>query len=194
MRRLANYFLRGLLITAPAILTFYLCWLAIRWVDELFGTSVPGLGIAAAIVVITLVGVLASNLVTRTMLSLADQLLAKLPFVRLLYTSIKDLLNAFVGEQRRFNRPVRARIGDGEALVYVLGFVTSDSLGHLGLEGQVAVYVPFSYSVAGHLLILPADRVEPLATEAADAMAFIVSGGVTRTAPPRSPDHSGPGA
>jgi len=192
MRRLANYFLRGLLITAPALLTFYLCWLAIHWVDQLFGSSVPGLGVAAAVIVITLVGMLASNLVTRTMLTMADQLLAKLPFVRLLYTSIKDLLNAFVGEHRRFNRPVRARIGDGQALVYVLGFVTSDSLDHLGLEGQVAVYVPFSYSLAGHLLILPADRVEPLATDAADAMAFIVSGGVTRTAPPRPP--AGPGA
>ena len=55
----------------------------------------------------------------------------------------------------------------------------------LGLEGQVAVYVPFSYSVAGHIVIMPADRVEPLAADAADAMAFIVSGGVTRTASSR---------
>ncbi|MBL8986550.1 MAG: DUF502 domain-containing protein [Gemmatimonadales bacterium] len=190
MRRLANYFLRGLLITAPAALTFYLCWLGIRWVDGLLGVSIPGLGIAAALVGVTLIGALASNLVTRTLLATTDQALARLPFVRLLYTSIKDLLNAFVGEQRRFNRPVRARIGDGSAEVYLLGFVTSDALGHLGLEGQVAVYVPFSYSVAGHVLILPAARVEPLAVDSADAMAFILSGGVTRSAAPRNPTPS----
>jgi uncharacterized membrane protein len=182
MRRLANYFLRGILITAPAVLTFYLCWVGIRWVDRLVGSEIPGLGVAAALITITLIGALASNLVTRSVLASADAALAKLPFVRLLYTSIKDLLNAFVGEQRRFNRPVRARIGEGTAEVYLLGFITADSLEHLGLPGQVAVYVPFSYSVAGHILILPAERVDPLAVDAADAMAFIVSGGVTRTA------------
>ena len=183
MRRLANYFLRGLLITAPAALTFYLCWLGIRWVDSLVGISVPGLGVAAAVAAITLIGALASNLITKTLLATIDHLLAKLPFVRLLYSSIKDLLSAFMGEQRRFNRPVRARIGEGTAEVYLLGFVTSESLGHLGLADQVAVYVPFSYSVAGHILILPPSRVTPLAADASDAMAFIVSGGVTRSVP-----------
>jgi uncharacterized membrane protein len=182
MRRLVNYFLRGLLITAPAVLTFYLCWLAIRWFDDLFGITIPGLGIAIAVAVITLVGALASNLVTQSMIATTDHFLAKLPFLRLLYTSIKDLLNAFVGEQRRFNRPVRARIGQGDAEVYLLGFVTASTMEHLGLAGQVAVYVPFSYSIAGHLLILPAERVTPLEADAADAMAFIVSGGVARSA------------
>ncbi len=182
MRRLVNYFLRGLLITTPAVLTFYLCWLAIRWFDDLFGIRIPGLGIAIAIGGITLIGALASNLVTQTVIATADHFLAKLPFLRLLYTSIKDLLNAFVGEHRRFNRPVRARIGQGDAEVYLLGFVTVESMEHLGLPGQVAVYVPFSYSVAGHIIILPADRVTALDVEAADAMAFIVSGGVARSA------------
>lgn len=189
MRRFANYFLRGLLITAPAALTIYIIWGAISWIDSLLGIRYPGLGLAAAIVAITLVGALASNLVTKSLIATADHFLGRLPFVRLLYTSLKDLLNAFVGEQRRFNRPVRARIGEGDAQVYLLGFVTADTLEHLGLPGQVAVYVPFSYSVAGHVLILPTDRVEPVAVDAADAMAFIVSGGVTRSAgtPPAGP-------
>ncbi|MGE0439688.1 MAG: DUF502 domain-containing protein [Gemmatimonadales bacterium] len=185
MGRLANHFLRGLLITAPAALTVYFCWIAIRWIDGLLGTRIPGLGLVAVLVGITLIGAFASNFLTRSVIVGADKMLARLPFVRLLYTSLKDLLNAFVGEQRRFNRPVRARIGEGSAEVYLLGFVTSDSLDHLGLEGQVAVYVPFSYSVAGHIVIMPAERVEPLAADAADAMAFIVSGGVTRTASSR---------
>lgn len=182
MRRLANYFLRGLLITVPAALTMYVCWIAIRWFDGLLGAPIPGLGVVAALALITLVGALASNLVTRGAVSLVDRTLERLPFVRLLYSSTKDLLNAFVGERRRFNRPVRARIGDGDAAIHLLGFVTADALDQLGLTGHVAVYLPFSYSVAGHVLLVPADRVTPVSIDAADAMAFLVSGGVTRTA------------
>ena len=184
MRKLANYFLQGLLIAAPIAVTGYLCWVAIRWVDSLLGTRIPGLGILILLVSLTLIGAFASNYVTRTFLSLMDQLLERLPFARLLYTSIKDLLSAFVGEQRRFTKPVRAQIGSGDVTVFVLGFMTSDSLDHLGLAGYVAVYVPYSYSVAGHLIVVPADRVTPLAADATDAMAFIVSGGITRSAGP----------
>jgi uncharacterized membrane protein len=182
VRRLANYFLRGLLITVPVALTLYVCWVAITWFDELLGSPIPGLGVLTVFAAVTLIGVLGSNLVTRGAVSVVDRSLQRLPFVRLLYTSTKDLLNAFVGEKRRFNRPVRARIGSGDAAVTLLGFVTAEGLEHLGLEGHVAVYLPFSYSVAGHVLILPAGRVEPIDVDSADTMAFLVSGGVTRTA------------
>lgn len=182
MRRLATWFFRGLLISVPAALTVYVCWIAIRWFDRLLGTSIPGLGVLTALALITLIGALASNLFTRGAVAFVDRSLERLPFARLLYTSTKDLLNAFVGEQRRFNRPVKARIGDGPSAIYVLGFVTAETLSHLELAEHVAVYLPFSYSVAGHVLLLPADRVTPVAVDAADAMAFLVSGGVTRTA------------
>src|SRR5574341_513601 len=114
MRRLANYFLRGLLVSVPAALTLYVCWAAITFFDDLLGTRIPGLGVLTAIVVITLIGALASNLVTRGAVAVVDQVLAKLPFARLVYSSTKDLINAFVGEKRRFNRPVRVRIGKGD--------------------------------------------------------------------------------
>lgn len=186
MRRLANYFFRGLLIVVPAALTVYVCWVAIRWFDELLGTPIPGLGVAIVLAGITLIGALASNLVTRGAVAAVDRALARLPFVRLLYNSTKDLLNAFVGEQRRFNRPVRVRLGQDDGAIHLLGFVTADALEHLGLAEQVAVYLPFSYSVAGHVLVVPANRVTPLPADAADTMAFIVSGGVTRTASDRA--------
>ncbi|MGE0552945.1 MAG: DUF502 domain-containing protein [Gemmatimonadales bacterium] len=188
MRQLANYFLRGLLISAPLALTLYVCWLTIHWFDALLGTTIPGLGVVTAVLVITAIGALGSNLVTRGAVAVIDRAIEKLPFVRLVYSSTKDLLNAFVGEQRRFNRPVSARIGEGDAEIQLLGFVTADSLESLGLSDRVAVYVPFSYSVAGHVLVMSADRVTPLETDAADAMAFIVSGGVTRTATEAKPD------
>ena len=76
--------------------------------------------------------------------------------------------------------------------MHVLGFVTADSLDHLGLSGHVAVYVPSSYSFAGHLLLLPTDRITPVAVDGPDAMAFVVSGGVARTAAPEQRNPAKP--
>ncbi|MBS1241386.1 MAG: hypothetical protein H6R40_813, partial [Gemmatimonadetes bacterium] len=94
-------------------------------------------------------------------------------------SSTKDLLNAFVGEERRFKQAVRVALTD-DGKVSVLGFVTSETLADLGLAGQVAVYLPQSYNFAGNLILVPADRVTPLAADSTEVMAFIVSGGVSR--------------
>jgi len=176
-RRLAAWFVRGLLITAPAAITLYVCWLVIRWLDGLLGLRIPGVGIAAALVAITAIGALASSFVTRSLVRLLDELLERLPFVRLLYTSTKDLLNAFVGEKRRFTKAARVAL-TADGTVSVLGFVTADSLERVGLPGRVAVYLPQSYNFAGQLLIVDAARVTPLEADSADVMALIVSGGV----------------
>ena len=179
MRRLLNYFLRGLVLVAPLAITLYVCWVVFVRIDGWLGLPIPGLGFVVTIVLITVIGFLGSNLITRGMVAIVDQTVGRLPFVRLLYTSTKDLLNAFVGEHRRFDKPVLVTLGVDSG-ARAIGFVTQDALEHLGLGGQVAVYFPLSYSVAGHMLIFPADRVEPLRADSAEVMAFIVSGGVTR--------------
>jgi uncharacterized membrane protein len=181
MRRLIQYFVRGLVITTPVALTLWICWWAVTSLDTLLPLGFPGAGLLVTIVVITGVGALGSNLVTRGVLSEVERVLDRVPFVRLVYTSTRDLINAFVGEQRRFNRPVRVRLEDVHDVWY-LGFVTTDSLEHLGMPGHVAVYLPWSYSFAGRVVLVPAGNVEPLGASAADTLAFIVSGGVTRTA------------
>ncbi len=96
----------------------------------------------------------------------------------MLYTAIRDLINAFVGDQKRFTRPVVVTVSVEEN-IRVLGFLTCENPASL-VEGEcVAVYLPQSYNVAGNLLIVPADRVEPLEMDPGDVMKFIVSGGVT---------------
>jgi uncharacterized membrane protein len=181
MRALVNYFLRGLVVVAPLAFTAYVCWRLFIAIDGWLGLPVPGAGFAVTVGFFVLVGFLASTFLARGLFSLVERLLTRLPFVRLVYMSTKDLLNAFVGEKRSFDRPVIVTIYpavEGRAI----GFVTQHALEHLGLGGQVAVYFPFSYSVAGHVMIFPADRVEPLGADSAEVMAFIVSGGVTRVA------------
>ena len=179
MRALVNYFLRGLVVVAPLAFTAYVCWRLFVAIDGWLGLPIPGLGFLATLLALILIGFLASSFLARGFFSLLESLLARLPFVRLLYASTKDLLNAFVGEQRRFDRPVVVTIypeSDGRAI----GFVTQAALEHLGLGGHVAVYFPFSYSVAGHVMLFPAARVQPVPADSADVMAFLVSGGVTR--------------
>jgi uncharacterized membrane protein len=185
-RRFAVWFGRGLLITAPTAVTIYLCWVIIRWVDGLIGTTIPGVGLVVAILAITAIGALATNVVTRAALGFVDDLLERVPFVRLLYTSTKDLINAFVGDKRRFTRAVRVALTEDGA-VTVLGFVTAESLGELGLPGQVAVYLPQSYNFAGNLIVVPASRVTPVAADSGEVMTFIVSGGVSGGAGSRQP-------
>jgi uncharacterized membrane protein len=178
MSRLFAYFLRGLVFVAPLGITLYICWLIFTRIDGWLGIPIPGVGFLVTIALITIFGFLASNLITRGALGVFDSVMNRLPFVRLLYSSTKDLLNAFVGEKRRFDKPVLVRIyPGGEARA--LGFVTQESLTQLGLDGFVSVYFPQSYNFAGSLILYPVTLVEPIDASSSEVMAFIVSGGVT---------------
>lgn len=178
MRRLVGYFLRGLVFIAPVAITVYICVVIFQTIDGWLGFSIPGIGFALTIVLITLVGFLGSTFLARSFLGMFDRVLERLPFVRLLYSSTKELVNAFVGEKRRFDQPVAVRILPGSD-ARALGFVTQKSLTKLGLEGFVGVYFPQSYNFAGSLLLVPARDVDRIAASSSDVMAFIVSGGVT---------------
>jgi uncharacterized membrane protein len=177
--RLLNYFLRGLVVVVPLALTIYVCALIFTTIDSWLGLPVRGVGFLITIVLIMVVGALASSFVTRSVIAALDNVLERLPFVRLLYSSAKDMLNAFVGEKKRFDKPVLVSVSNDRA-VKVLAFLTSDSLTSLGLADQVTVYMPQSYGFAGHILVVPADRVERIDADAAEVMAFIISGGVTQ--------------
>jgi len=181
MTRLLNYFLRGLVVVVPLALTIYVCVVIFTTIDNWLALPIRGAGFLLALVMITVVGMLASSIVTRSLLTWVDQLFERLPFVRLLYSSAKDMLNAFVGEKRRFDKPVLVAISSDRE-VKVLAFLTSESLASLGVEDHVTVYMPQSYGLAGHIIVVPADRVQRIDAEAAEVMAFIISGGVTTVA------------
>ena len=182
MGRLLGYFGRGLVLLVPIAVTVWVCWLVFTRVDGWLGLPIRGAGFAVTIALITIVGFLGSSLLTRSALSMLESLLSRLPFVRLLYGSTKDLLNAFVGEKRRFDKPVLMAVYENSPLRMV-GFVTQESLEHLGLHAYVSVYCPHSYNFSGQLYVVPATQVTLLDVASADAMAFTVSGGVTGLVP-----------
>jgi uncharacterized membrane protein len=177
-KRLLTHFLRGLVLVVPLAVTIAVVWWVLTRIDGWLGLSIPGVGLAITIVAITVIGFVGSTFLWGQVDEWLDEMLDRLPFVRILYSSTKDLLNAFVGEKRRFDAPVLVQLSEDGA-VRTFGFITQESLSALGLPGDVAVYFPQSYNFAGQLVVVPAKRVTRLAAPSSDVLAFIVSGGVT---------------
>ncbi len=178
MRRIVRYFFEGLLFTIPLAVTLFILYKVFVTVDGWLGFSIPGVGFLLTILLIFVVGILTSNVLTKSVLSLIDTLFDRLPFVKLIYSSIKDVMGAFVGDKKSFDKPVLVSItpdGAGKAV----GFITRESLELFGLDDHIAVYFPQSYNFAGNVLLFPKEKVQPLAADSADVMAFLVSGGIS---------------
>ncbi|HEY5610299.1 MAG TPA: DUF502 domain-containing protein [Thermoanaerobaculia bacterium] len=178
MNFILKNFLRGLVILVPIAVTIYIVYASVRWVDRLVDAPIPGVGFAAIVGITILVGAVASSYIIRKLLALTEAVFVRAPIIRIVYFSIRDLIEAFVGDRKKFDRPVLVRLselGDAKAL----GFVTRSDIAFLPLHDHVAVYFPQSYNVAGNLILVPADRVQPIEVDSAQLMAFIVSGGVS---------------
>ena len=192
MKRIVRYFFHGLLVFVPAGLTILVVAYVVTSLDRLFGSllkvkEIPGLGLgiglAGTLVIITLIGFLASNFIGSWLVRLVDRVFKRLPLVRILYGAVKDLIAAFFGEAKKFDKPVLVSLGP-DSYAKIIGFVTRESLETFGLKDHVAVYFPQSYNFAGNVLIFPKKAVKPLEIPSSDAMTFIVSGGVAGNQPP----------
>lgn len=130
------------------------------------------------LIIITAVGFIASNIIISKLVLLIDALFARVPLIKILYSAIKDLIHAFVGDKKSFDKPALVKLTP-DSNVTILGFITCEDLNHVGLEHSVAVYLPQSYNFAGNLVIVPKSQVTPIKADSGNVMAFVVSGGVT---------------
>ena len=184
MKNLLACFLQGLLYLVPVAVTLYVLVAVVSWADSIFAgipvvRRVPGLGLVLVLGLVTLAGYLGGRLLTQPVVSIFNRMLSKVPFIKLIYTSVRDLLRAFVGEKRKFDKPVIVSL-DKDGINNRLGFVTQGDLAALGLGGMVAVYSPYPYSVMGDLIVVPAERVRPLnGVNSVELMKMVVSGGVS---------------
>lgn len=191
MKKALNYFLQGLLFVVPITVTLWVLFRTILWVDSLLPFQVPikipgipkleipGLGLLTIFVVVALIGYLSVRYIRNPLFSYVERLIVKAPLVKLIYGSVKDLVEAFVGEKRRFNKPVLVRL-EKDSDINRIGFITQEDLSDIGLgKDKVAVYLPFSYSFAGELIVLPRENISPVNASGTDMMKFIISGGVT---------------
>ena len=171
-------FFEGLFLVVPVAVTIYVVFIVFNFIDGWLNIPIPGIGFILTIVMLVLVGRLASNVFFRGAMGSLEKVLTRTPFVKLVYTSLKDLIEAFMGEKKRFDQPVLVTLTPG-GHTEAIGFVTRQNLNLLGLEDRVAVYFPQSYNFAGNLLVVPRSQIRPLHADSADIMTFIVSGGVS---------------
>lgn len=176
LAKLINYFLRGLLIVLPFAVTFSIVRSIVVTLDDYVNVGIPAVGFLIVIVSITFLGFIGSSLITKPLFSLMDDVLSKIPFVKIIYTSVKDFMEAFVGDKKKFNSPVLVEMSQG---LYKPGFITQNDLSNLNLPGMCAVYFPHSYAFSGNLFLVDKNKVKPFDGNATDVMKFIVSGGVT---------------
>ena len=194
---LLRYFVRGCLALAPLAATLFIIYQGFKIIDQWLGLQIPGLGFVITLALITLVGFLTSSVVGSGFVDMTEKFMRRLPIVKLLYSSIKDLISAFMGQRATFNHPVTFQLSP-ESDIRALGFITRQSLSRLGLPGHVAVYLPQSYNVAGNLLLVPSDRVQAVHAPTSEIVTFLVSGGISglgvgHSLPPPPPSSANPG-
>lgn len=186
IKRLGTYLLQGLLLIAPLAATVYIVYFLFQFTDGLLSTyleqffqlKIPGLGILIIICLLIFLGIVGETIFARPIKFLINSILERAPLLRLIYTSVKDLFSAFVGKEKKFQRPV-AVLMDEKNDIWRMGFLTNDKMEEKGLDGKVAIYFPFSYNISGILYFVPANRVKPLNISSAEAMKFIISGGIS---------------
>jgi uncharacterized membrane protein len=173
---LASFF-RGLVLVAPVTITIYILVSALRYVDELLHIKFPGLGILILVSSITIIGALSKTLLINPLLGYLEKIITKVPLAALIYSSLKDLLSAFVGDKRKFDQPVLVELVPFSGVLKV-GFITQKTLEPVLNSDYSAVYFPHSYNISGEVMLVPANLIQSMDWKSAEAMKFVVSGGV----------------
>lgn len=191
LKRLASYFIQGLVILAPIAITIYFLYWLFENVDSILRpyVNVPGLGFLLIITGVILVGWISSNFLMGSILNVFDQWMERTPGVKLIYTSTRDFFEAFAGNKRKFNKAVLANVFGPD--VWIVGFLTDEEMDKFEMGAdKVAVYVPQGYNFAGQLYILPRERVRKIdKISSGEAMKYAVTGGVVDLDAERSADR-----
>jgi len=194
---LAQFFFQGVVLLAPIGVTIWVIVSLFNWVDNflpnLLNTLFPvkfaivdgkipkvtGLGFVVAIGLVLVIGWLSSLFFVERLVSVFDKILDKTPGIKIIYSSVKDFLEAFAGNKKKFDQPVLVNVDAVD--VWRVGFITQESTDHFGLNEHVTVYVPHSYAISGITYMVPLSRIKrlPPGVSASEAMKYTVSGGVT---------------
>jgi uncharacterized membrane protein len=191
--RMRRYFFTGILVTAPIGLTLYIAWKFVTWVDRLivpylppriatlFPYDIPGIGLIAALVTLTVIGALMNGFLGKWFTKLSEAILNRLPVIRTIYTVIKQVLNTALADQSKaFKEAVLVEFPrEG---TWVLGFVTSRD--HKAVDtalGQkmVSVLIPTTPTLtSGYVVFVPEGSVKPVSIPPEEALKLIISGGL----------------
>lgn len=188
MKRILRNFINGILTIVPIILVVYVVYKTFMFLDGILGNVlkpymkddyIPGIGLLATIVLITILGWLTTKFFTGAIFRLIDRLLENIPIVKTIYSVIKDTINSFLGEKKSFSKVALITIPGTK--IKSMGFITTEDLEslHDPLKDYVAVYIQQTFQVAGFTFLIPKEEVEIIDVKPEDAMKFILSGGMT---------------
>ena len=194
---MAQLFFQGVVVLAPIGVTVWVVVSLFNWVDNFLPNllnvlfpvqfaavngqipKVTGLGFLVAMALVLVVGWLSSLFFVERLVSVFDKVLEKTPGIKIIYSSVKDFLEAFAGNKKKFDQPILVNVDATD--VWRIGFITQKDSAHFGLADFVTVYVPHSYAISGITYIVAPTRIKklPKGIGAAEAMKYVVSGGVT---------------
>lgn len=192
--KIFQYFLQGLIILAPIVLTIYTVTALFTFIDNILpefivrlfpgvsagngDQSIPGIGFVLVLAIVIIAGYVSSTYLFSGVVRLFEKVLENTPGIKIIYSTLKDFFEAFGGNKRKFDKTVLVSLNAED--VWQIGFITRDELSQFGLEEYVSVYVPKSYAFAGHLYMVRNTRVRLLPEmSSGDAMKFALTGGVT---------------
>jgi uncharacterized membrane protein len=188
VRFLRRHFLTGLVVIAPTAITAYVVWWGFTKIDNLIEPlqrrypiiDIPGIGFVIVLVIIVITGILASNLIGRRVISLGESVMNRLPFVRRIYSAVKEVASVLISERTTaFQHVVLIRYPHRDA--YALAFVTKAGIDYMnrvvGTE-LVNVFIPTTPNpTSGFFLMLPKRDVIELDIPVEEAMKMVISGG-----------------
>ncbi|WP_027665867.1 DUF502 domain-containing protein [Rhizobium leguminosarum] len=196
--RLRNNFLAGLIICAPIAITIWLTWTFIHWSDSwvrpyiparwnpesYLNFAIPGFGLLIAVVLITVVGFLGKNLIGQSIVRFGESIVQRMPLVRTIYRSVKQIFETVLKEQANSFKKVGLIEYPGPGL-WALIFIATDAKGEIASKfnamGQdmVAVFLPPTpVPTAGFLVFVPREKIVLLDMSPEDAAKFLISGGL----------------
>ena len=179
MNKIINYFLQRLLYIVPISVTLYVVYWSFNKIDGILPFDFPGLGLIVVVTIITLIGAIGSKLISSPINSLFVKLLEKAPLLKTIFSSVKDLMNTFVGGKKGFDQAVLVKIYENSTIERI-GFITNEDLKNLNINTErVLVYLPHSYAFSGQLFIVDKKNITTINSASSDIMKLIVSGGVT---------------
>jgi uncharacterized membrane protein len=197
MKKHLRYFVQGVIVVAPIAVTIYLAVIAGIWLDNqakwlvarFMGGMHPSqvlfplriMGIVLELGCIYLVGRLTHMWFFRAFVETGEGILGRIPLLRTLYSSVRDMLRFVMGaKERGAGKPVTYSVPT--LGVKMMGMVTCDSPPPgltAGNEGFACVYFPLSYQIGGLTMLVPTDRLQPVAVDAATMLRLVVTGGVS---------------
>lgn len=180
-KKVINLFLRGLLVVLPIVLTIAILIWILRLLIGMLHLNELGFGamilyVLGGIALITGIGKLAEGVVAQQVLSFIEGIIEKAPGLSWIFGTTKDVTKAFVGDEKKFTKPVKVKVTD---YMWRIGFLTEEDLNEIGMPGYATVYLPMSYAITGQVIVVKRESIEPIDADSGDIMKFILSGGVT---------------